>query len=59
MACELRRARENQRRVKTVFAFVSADEEDYNTMMTSMENLNHTSQVSSTPCNKVNPQLVN
>ncbi|XP_025413639.1 neurobeachin isoform X3 [Sipha flava] len=28
------------------------DEEDYNTMMTSMENLNHTSQVTSTPCNK-------
>lgn len=35
------------------YEFVSADEEGYNTMMTSMENLNHVSQVSSTPCNKV------
>lgn len=37
-----------------LYKFVSVDEEDYNTMMTSMENLNHTSQVSNTPCNKVN-----
>ncbi|KAL4097724.1 hypothetical protein QTP88_022448 [Uroleucon formosanum] len=29
-----------------------ADEEDYNMMMTSMDNLNHTSQVPSIPCNK-------
>ncbi|XP_025205562.1 neurobeachin isoform X5 [Melanaphis sacchari] len=28
------------------------DEEDYNMMMTSMENLNHTSQVPTIPCNK-------
>ncbi|KAF0756269.1 neurobeachin, partial [Aphis craccivora] len=29
-----------------------ADEEDYNMMMTSMENLNHTPQVPTIPCNK-------